>query len=168
VGQVFSGFVCGFALAVLFTPLLSIMLLRMRTSSALLERLVPAESSAIGIGVILHGGLLLVWTMAGIILGLILLAMDDAGAALGSANAPFSLFVLAVALAAAAPAIILLPSMRIAGGAGFVVVVLVFGWLMPYMAGWSRFDTPPKEPQPRFEVFNARTAEVVLRTEDPV
>lgn len=158
-GQVFAGFVCGFALAVLFTPLLSIMLLRMRTNSALLERLVPAESSAVGIGVILHGGLLLVCTMIGIILGLILLAMDDAGAALGSANAPFSLFVLAIALAVAAPAIILLPSIRMAGAVGFVVVVLVFGWLMPYMSGWSRFDAPPKEPQPRFEVFNVRANE---------
>lgn len=152
--QVFSGFVCGFGLALLLTPLLAVMLLRLRTSSALLERLVPPGSSAVGLGVILHGALLLVWTMAGIILGLVLLAMEDAGAGLGSANAPYSLFVLAMALAVAAPVIVLLPSVRQAGAAGFVLVVLVFGWLMPYMAGWSRFDAATKQTEPRYEVFH--------------
>jgi hypothetical protein len=157
VGEVFSGFVLGFALAVISTPLLSIMLLRMRTNSVLLGRMVPVESSAVGFGVVLHGALLLGWTMFGMILGLILLALEDAGAALGSPNAPYSLFVLTITLAVVAPIIVLLPSLRVPGIVGFMVVVLVFGWLMPYMAGWSRFDTPPKEPEPRFEVFNARS-----------
>jgi hypothetical protein len=63
--------------------------------------------------------------------------------------------VLTITLAVVAPIVVLLPSIRVTGIASSVVVVLVFGWLMPYMAGWSRFDTPPKVPQPRFEVFYA-------------
>jgi hypothetical protein len=155
VGEVFAGFVCGYALAIASTPLLAILLLRLRTGNELMMRLLPAGTSTAGLGVILHGGLFLFWTAAGILLGLVLLAMGDTRSALGSAHPPFSLFVLGLALAFSAPLIALLPPARAFAIVAAILVVVIFGWLMPHMAGWSNFEPPPEEPLPRYEVFHA-------------
>jgi hypothetical protein len=155
VGEVFAGFVCGYALAIASTPLLATVLLRLRAGNEVMERLLPAETSVVGLGIILHGGLFLFWTAAGILLGLVLLAMGETETALGSAHPPFSLFVVGLALAGGAPLIALLPRTRAFAIVAAVLVVLLFGWLMPHMAGWSNFEPPPEEPQPRYEVFHA-------------
>ena len=138
--QVFAGLVCGYALALLLTPVLALVLLKLRLTSELLSRLLPAGASAVRIGVLLHGALFLCSTVLGILLGLVLLAMRDAGGALGSANGPFSLFVGGLTLAASAPVIILLRRFRPATLACALLVLGVFGWLMPHMAGWVTFD----------------------------
>ena len=138
--EVFAGFVCGYTLAIISTPLLALQLLRLRAGSELFARLLPAGTSAVMLGVLLHGALFLFWTAAGIVLGLVLFAMRDAGGTLGSANAPFSLFVAGLALMLAAPVVIALPRLRRAAIVGAVLFLAVFGGLMPYMAGWTTFE----------------------------
>jgi hypothetical protein len=155
VGAVFAGFVCGYAVALLTTPALAITLLRLRAGGGLVSRLIPPGVNVVGLSVILHGALFLFWTGAGIILGLFLLAMDGAGSGLGSANAPFSLFILAGALALGLPVALLFPRLRPAALACSVFVLLVFGWLMPHMATWTNFEAPPRPPRPHVEQFNA-------------
>ena len=153
-GEVFAGFVCGYALAIASTPLLATLLVKLRSGNELMMRLLPEGTSTVGLGVIVHGGLFLFWTAAGILLGLVLLAMGDTNAALGTAHPPFSLFVFGLTVAVGAPLIALLPRVRTAALLATLFVVLIFGWLMPHMAGWSNFEPPPEEPRPRFEVFH--------------
>ena len=138
--EVFAGFVCGYVLALISTPLLAVLLLRMRADSETLARLLPPGVSAMGLGVLLHMALFFFWTAIGILLGLTLLAMGDAADALGSLNLAFSLFVVAVVVAITAPVVIVVAPIRRVALAGAIAAVLVFGWLMPYMAEWSAFD----------------------------
>lgn len=153
-GEVFAGFVCGYIVALFSTPLAAILLVKLRTGSELMARLLPAGVSMVSLGVILHGGLFLFWTAAGILLGLVLLAMGEQDTELGSANPPFSLFVSGLTLAISAPLVALLPRFRAGALIGAVIVVAIFGWLMPHMAGWTSFEPPPDGPQERYEVFH--------------
>jgi hypothetical protein len=141
VAEVFAGFVTGYGMALITTPLLSILLVRLRMGSALMSRLLPAGTNAVSISVLLHGALALFWTGVGLVLGLVLLGMRDAGEALGSLNGPYTLFVAALFVAICAPLVILLPPLRRATLAAMVLAIAAFGWLMPYLAEWSRFDS---------------------------
>ena len=137
-GEVFAGFLVGYVLTVISTPLLAIALLRLRASSVMVGRLLPG-ANILSLSVILHGTLFFFWTGIGIILGLLLLAMDGGGRALGSANAGFTLFVAGLTLAIMAPFIVILrPLRRVLIGLSLVMLV-AFGWLMPWLAEWSSF-----------------------------
>ena len=138
--QVFAGFVAGYGLALITTPLLAWVMFRVRASSDLLLRMFPREAPLVAVAMLLHGALTFVLTMLGLILGLVLLAMKDADGAAGSLNWPFSLFVAALALAGVAPIFALLRPLRPAIAAYTLVFVVVYGWLMPYLAEWSKFD----------------------------
>ena len=139
-GQVFAGFVAGYGLALLTTPLLAYVLFRLRAGSELLMRMFPREAPLVAVAMLLHGALTFVLTALGIVLGLVLLAMEDAGGAAGSLNWPYTLFVAAMTLAGVAPIFALFRPFRRAIAAYSLVFVAVFGWLMPYLAGWSKFD----------------------------
>lgn len=138
--QVFAGFVAGYGLALLTTPVLAFVMFRLRANSELLMRLFPREAPMVAVALLLHGALTFALTGIGLVLGLVLLAMEDADGALGSLNWPFSLFVAAMTLAGVAPVFALLRPFRRVIAAYAVLVVAVFGWLMPYLADWSKFD----------------------------
>ena len=138
--EVFAGFVAGFALAIITTPLLALLLFRTRTTSPLLARLLPAGTPVTSIAVLVHGALVMFWTGLGMVLGLVLLAMRDAEGALGSRNGPYTLFVAGLTLAILAPVAVLMPRSRLVILAAGAVVLVVFGWLTPYLAEWSNFD----------------------------
>jgi hypothetical protein len=135
--QVFAGFVAGYAVALLSTPLLALTLLQARAGNGLLSRLLPPGTSAVSLAVILHGLLFFFWTAVGLLLGLLLLGMDGADAALGSRNLAFTLFVAGLTLAILAPPFILAPRLRRFLLLTGLFTLAVFGWLMPYMARWS-------------------------------
>jgi hypothetical protein len=141
VAEVFGGFVTGYAMAVISTPLLSFWLVRLRLESALMAKLLPEGTSAVGLSVILHGALALFWTGIGLVLGLVLYGMRDAGEALGSLNGPYTLFVAALFVALGAPLVGLVPPLRRMLVSGIVLAIIVFGWLTPYLAEWSSFDS---------------------------
>ena len=90
---------------------------------------------------VLHGGLVVVCTGTGLLLGLLLYAMRDAGEALGSPNVAFTLFVAGLTLMLFAPVIALAARVRRQALVAAVLVLLLFGWLMPYMAQWSKFGS---------------------------
>ena len=138
--QVFAGFVAGYGLALLTTPILAYLLFRVRAGSELLLRIFPTEAPMVAVAMLIHGALTFTLTALGIVLGLVLLAMEDADGALGSENWPFTLFVVAMTLAGVAPIFALLRPMRRAIAAYSLLFVAVFGWLMPYLATWSKFD----------------------------
>jgi hypothetical protein len=139
--QVFAGFVAGYALALITTPLVALMLLQLRNRNEFLQRLFPRETNIVAIAVILHGALTVALTALGIVLGLMLLAMRDGPSGIGSLNWPFTVFVCAMALAVTAPVYALLRPLRrlILGYA--LIGVAIFGWLTPYLAEWSKFTT---------------------------
>ena len=139
--EVFAGFVAGYILALLTTLPFAILLFRLRGSSEVLARIVPT-GTAVGFSVVLHGALFFCWTLVGLLFGLVLLAMNDAGAGrgLGSANFAFTLFVAAVTLMLVAPFAVIMAGARRYLVAGALSVVLVFGWLMPWLAEWSSFN----------------------------
>jgi hypothetical protein len=137
VPQVFAGFICGYALALLSTPLLAVALLRLRADSPLLARLFPQATSVTALAMILHFSLFFACTGLGMILGLVLLAMDGSGGALGSPNAPFTLFAFGTVVAIVAPLFVLVPPMRALSAANAVIATAGFGWLMPYLAEWA-------------------------------
>ncbi|HLF72056.1 MAG TPA: hypothetical protein VI759_07900 [Dehalococcoidia bacterium] len=137
--EVFGGFVSGYILALLSTAPVAVGIFRLRAHNDLLARVVP-EASVIQFSVVLHGALFLFWTLIGLVLGLVLLAMNDSDGALGSANAPFTLFVAALTLAVVAPLFAVVAPARRYILAAALIVLLTFGWLMPWLAEWSTFE----------------------------
>lgn len=137
--QVFAGFVSGYLLALLTTPLLALLLLRLRAGNELLMRLLPRDANVAAVALLLHGGLTIALTGLGLVLGLILLAMEDAGSGAGSRNWAFTLFVAAMALSAFAPIYAFLWRFRSLVVGYALLSVAIFGWLMPYLADWSKF-----------------------------
>ncbi|HXH23021.1 MAG TPA: hypothetical protein VNN10_13420 [Dehalococcoidia bacterium] len=139
--EVFAGFVCGYLVALVGAPLLGITLARRRADSPLLARLMPEGSPLAAFVVVLHGGLVVACTGVGLVMGMALWVMRGAGPGAGSPNAAFTLLVAALVLAGAAPAFALLSRYRAQVLAAALAVLLLFGWLMPHMAGWSKFGS---------------------------
>ena len=52
--EVMAGFVCGYGLALVVTPIAAIALVRARVSSPLLRQVMPGGTSLIAVSVILH------------------------------------------------------------------------------------------------------------------
>ncbi len=77
--ETFAGFIAGYIVALISTPLVSLGLLRLRTGDGVLARILPENSSVVGLSVILHGALIVFWTAIGLILGMLLIAMRHAG-----------------------------------------------------------------------------------------
>jgi hypothetical protein len=140
VAEVFAGFVAGFALSLITTPLLAFTLLSMRAGNGAISRLWPAEANLVAVSMVLHGFTAFSLTALGIVLGLVLLGMDGAASGAGSLNAPFTLFVAALVLAIFAPLVAIMAPLRRQLVAYALVTVIVYGWLMPYLADWSRFE----------------------------
>jgi hypothetical protein len=135
--EVFAGFISGYAMAVITTPILSFRLVKLRMESGLMARLLPSGTSAVSVSIILHGALAMTWTALGLLLGLVLYGMRGEGEALGSLNGPYTLFVAALFVALGAPlAALLVPARRVLISAT-LLAILVFGWLTPYLASWA-------------------------------
>lgn len=138
--EVFAGFVTGYGMAVIWTPFMSIWLVRLRMESALMSRLLPVGASAVSMSVILHGALAMFWTGVGLLLGLVLFGMRGGDEALGSLNAPYTLFVAGLFVALGAPIVALQPPLRRVTVPALALAIFVFGWLTPYLAEWSTFE----------------------------
>ena len=138
--EVFAGFVAGYALSLVTTPLMAMALLGLRAGNGTISRLWPQDANLVAVSMLIHGFMAFALTALGIVLGLVLLGMDGAAGGAGSLNAPFTLFVAAMVLAVFAPLVAFAAPLRRQLVAYALVTVAVFGWLMPYLAEWSRFD----------------------------
>lgn len=140
-GEVFAGFVCGYILALAGAPALAIALPKLRASSPLVARMMPAGTPVAPLVVVLHGALIVVFTGLGLILGMVLFAMDGGAEALGSRNIAFTLLVFGLIVAIVAPVAIVFARIRVPALLAGLLVFALFGWLMPHMAEWSKFGS---------------------------
>jgi hypothetical protein len=134
--EVFAGFVCGYALALIATPVIAIALVRARATSPLVQRAMPEGSSLIAVSVILHGFLFILLTAVGLLLGMLLAGLEERSPAggLGSPNRVLTAFIIATAAIAVLPLAVALPRARVALVASGIVFAVTFGWVMPYLA----------------------------------
>ncbi|MEX1253568.1 MAG: hypothetical protein WEE64_04430 [Dehalococcoidia bacterium] len=134
--EAFAGFVCGFALAIVATPIAAIALVRARVSSPTLRQVVPEGTSLAAVSMVLHGFAFLGLTAIGLVLGMILLGIEGRSPAggLGSPNRVFTAFILALAAIAVGPLAVAAPRLRAPLLAGGLVFVVTFGWIMPWLS----------------------------------
>ncbi len=139
--EVMAGFLVGYGLALVTAPLLALALVRMRVRSPVVARAVPEQVPVLALAVVLHGMTFIIWTGIGIFLGLVLWGLEDRSpeGGLGSPNLAFTLIVLAGTLALIVPPLFLLRSAWRQILAAAAILTGAFGWLMPYLAQWSRF-----------------------------
>ena len=134
--EVFAGFVCGYAVALVFTPLVALMVVRARSRIPYLAKAIAPNISAVALTVPISLVGFLIWTAVGMVLGLLYRGAEqnapDGG--LGSPNLLYTALVLAFggsALVLVALALRRLPwPVAVIG----VVAVGTFGWAMPYLA----------------------------------
>lgn len=137
--EVFAGFVCGFGLALVVTPVMAVALVRARVSSPFVQRAVPVGTPIVAVMMLLHTFAFLVLTALGIVLGLTLGGIEDRQpeGGLGSPNLVFTALILGMSGIAVGPLAIALPRLRLPLLAGGIVFAGVFGWLMPYLSLWG-------------------------------
>jgi hypothetical protein len=137
--EVFAGFICGYMLALVSAPLVAVFIVRLRPRVPLLSRAVPEQVPMVALTVVLFWFTFLLWTALGIVLGLILMGFEDRmpEGGLGSPSLAFTVLIIFVsATAFIPPAVLLRPARRHVIVAALIFLV-VFGWLMPYLAEWS-------------------------------
>lgn len=134
--EVFAGFVCGYGLALLATPIVAIALVRARVSSPLVARVFPEGTSLTAVSILLHMFSFLLFTALGMLLGLLLSGLEGRSpeGGLGSPNRAFTAFVIAAAAIAVVPPAIVLARLRLPLLACGLLFAGVFGWLMPYLS----------------------------------
>ncbi len=137
--EVFAGFVSGYGLALVITPVAAVALVRARLSSPLLRQVMPQGTSLVAVSVILHTFAFLVLTALGLLLGVLLGGLEDRSPAggLGSPNRVFTGFILAATAIAVGPLALFVPGLRRPLLAAGLLFAGIFGWLMPYLALWG-------------------------------
>jgi hypothetical protein len=136
VAEVLAGFICGFILALISTPVLVVWLVRSREATAFVARSLPKGVSLPVVTVPAANIAFLLWTALGIVLGMVLIAVDERRpqGGLGSANLFFTVIVLLVAVIVFLPLFVLLRRSRRIVVLHAVCFVTLFGWLTPYLA----------------------------------
>lgn len=133
--QAFAGFVCGFALSLIYAPIAALALVAWAGQSAAARRVAPERTNFVALTVVLHLIAVLLLTALGMLLGLVLIALNDRrpDAGLGSPNAAFTLFICGLAVVAAAPLLVIAPLRRYVLPCALIFAA-VFGWAMPWLA----------------------------------
>jgi hypothetical protein len=134
--EVMAGFVCGYALALIVTPIAAIAIVRARVSSPTLAQVVPEGTSLIAVSIILHVFAMLTLTAVGILLGLLLAGLEERSpdGGLGSPNQVFTAFILATTAIGLGPLALFVARLRVPLLAGGLLLAGMFGWLMPYLS----------------------------------
>ena len=134
--EVFAGFVCGYAVALLFTPLVALMVIDARSRMPYLAKAIAPNISAVALTVPISLFAFLIWTAIGMVLGLLYRGAEqnvpDGG--LGSPNLLYTALVLS--FGASALMLIALGLRRLPWPVLVIGVAFVggFGWAMPYLA----------------------------------
>lgn len=134
--EVMAGFVCGYALALIVTPVAAITIVRMRVTSERLAAVVPAGTSLIAVSVVLHLFAILTLTALGLALGLLLYGLEDGSPAggLGSPNRVFTAFIVIATLIALGPPALIARRLRLPLAGIAIAIIAIFGWAMPYLS----------------------------------
>ena len=135
--EVFAGFVCGYALALLFTPLAALTIINARSRVPFLTKAIAPNISAVALTVPISLLAFLIWTAIGMVLGLLYRGAEQniPQGGLGSPNVLYTALVFSFgtsALMIIALGLRRLPWQVLVMGVAFVGG---FGWAMPYLAG---------------------------------
>ncbi|HYM15626.1 MAG TPA: hypothetical protein VEZ14_08705 [Dehalococcoidia bacterium] len=132
---VFAGFVVGYALALLLTPLAAVAVVRSNSRSGFAQRVAPPGTSVIALSVVIHFAAIIAFTALGLVLGMALSGIESrrGGGGLGSPNLVYTLLVLALTAVLVIPAMAL-PAVRRYALIGGVALALAFGWILPWLA----------------------------------
>ncbi|HXK33424.1 MAG TPA: hypothetical protein VNM91_05350 [Dehalococcoidia bacterium] len=133
--EVFAGFIIGYALSLIIAPAVTIGMVRMRPDSVLIQRIAPGGTNVVALMMVVHGGLLLLLTMLGLILGMALGGIEDRRPAggLGSPNLVYTLLVIALTFVLVIPTLAI-PAVRRYSVPAAVVFAALFGWGVPWLA----------------------------------
>ena len=137
--EVFAGVVIGFALSLTVAPIAAIALVRSNDRTGLAQRVAPPGTNVIALSVVLHFAAMILLTMIGLLLGMLLAALNDRRPdnGLGSPNAAYTLIVIALTAVLAIPTLVV-PSVRRCSVAGALLFVALFGWALPWLAELGR------------------------------
>ena len=134
--EVFAGFVCGYAVALLFTPLVALMIIDARSRVPYLAKAIAPNISAVALTVPISLFAFLVWTAIGMVLGLLYRGAEQniPQGGLGSPNLLYTALV--VSFGTSALILIALGLRRLPWPVLVIGVAFVggFGWAMPYLA----------------------------------
>jgi hypothetical protein len=135
VAEVFAGFVVGFAIALIASPIAAWMIISSNDRSGFAQRLAPPGTSVIALSVVLNLASVLMFTAVGMVLGAALAGIEDRrpGGGFGSPNIAYTLIVVALTAVVVIP-MLALPLLRRAAVGGAVVFAALFGWAMPWLA----------------------------------
>lgn len=134
--EVFAGFICGFALALIATPFFALWLLQSREAVPLVKNAVPEGMSILMLSIPISSFFFLTWTAIGIVLGMMLLAIQDetTQGGLGSPNILYTAIVLILTVMIFLPPFVIIRSARrLTVGLALSFLVL-FGWVAPHLA----------------------------------
>jgi hypothetical protein len=133
--EVFAGFVVGYALARLAAPAGAIALVRSNDRTGFAQRVAPPGTNVIALSMVIHFAALLVFTAIGLVLGMALAGLNDRHPqdGLGSPNLIYTVMVIAITVIIVLP-IVAIPSIRRPVGVFALVLLVVFGWVLPWVA----------------------------------
>ena len=134
--EVFAGFVTGYIMALIFTGLAALMIVDARSRLPYLAKAIAPNISAVALTVPISLIASLVWTAAGMLLGLLYryTLQEAPGGGLASPNLLYTVLIISfggLSLAAIAAAFRRLPWQVAAMGLSFIVL---FGWVLPRLA----------------------------------
>jgi hypothetical protein len=135
VAEVFAGFVIGFAVALIASPIAAWAIVSSNDRSGFAQRLAPPGTSVIALAVVLNLAAVLTFTALGMALGMTLAGVEDRrpDGGLGSPNLVYTLIVVALTAVIAIP-MLALPMLRRAAIGGALIFAALFGWAMPWLA----------------------------------
>ena len=132
--EVFAGFVCGFAVALIATPFFALWVLQSRNAIPFIKNAVPEGMSILMLSVPISSFFFLIWTMIGIVLGMALVAAQNATTWGGTYNILYTVIVVLLGFTIFFPPFVLVRSARrLTAGVALSFLVL-FGWLTPFLA----------------------------------
>jgi hypothetical protein len=136
VAEVFSGFVAGYAFAILFTAIVSVMLVDARSHVPYLAKAISPNISPVMLAVPVSILAFLGWTLVGIALGAAYRGalVHLPGEGLGSPNWPYTLGVLVAGAGTMALILYAWRAIRWQTVLLTMAFIGVFGWAMPYLA----------------------------------
>lgn len=133
--EVFAGFIVGWALAFVMTPLAAIQLVRSNDRTGFAQRVAPPGTNILALSMVIHVAALLALTMVGLLFGVALGGLEDRrpDGGLGSPNLVYTLLVLAVTAVVFIPGL-LFPLVRRYVIIAAVLFAVAFGWGLPWLA----------------------------------
>ena len=133
--EVLAGFVIGYAISLIVSPLAAWSLVSSNDRSGFAQRIAPPGTNVVALSAVLHFATVLLLTALGMVLGMALTGIEERrpDGGIGSPNLVYTLIVVALAAVMFIPAFAV-PIFRRYAVIGGIVFVALFGWAMPWLA----------------------------------